>query len=72
MGGIREQVLAAARAGIKTGIIPRRNEVDLDDVPDEVRRALGSVQVDPAERAIEAALVAHRRASPSASDRKAA
>lgn len=72
VGGIREKVLAAARAGIKTVIIPRRNEVDLDDVPDEVRRTLTVVPVDRAEQVIEAALVAHRRSIPRASDEKAA
>ena len=33
VGGIKEKVLAAHRAGIKTVILPRRNERDLEDVP---------------------------------------
>jgi ATP-dependent Lon protease len=37
VGGIKDKVLAAARAGIKTIILPRRNEKDLVDVPDEVK-----------------------------------
>lgn len=41
VGGIKEKVLAAHRAGIKTIILPKRNEKDLkEDVPEEVRRAL--------------------------------
>ncbi len=37
VGGIKDKVLAAARAGIKTIILPHRNEKDLVDVPDEVK-----------------------------------
>ena len=37
VGGIKEKVLAAHRAGIKTVILPRRNERDLEDVPEELR-----------------------------------
>ena len=72
VGGIREKVLAAARAGIKTVILPRRNEVDLDDVPEEVRRELDFVFVDQADQVVERALIAHRQAVPRASDEKAA
>ena len=39
VGGIKEKVLAARRAGIKTFILPRRNEADLDDLPKELQRA---------------------------------
>jgi len=38
VGGIKEKVLAAHRAGIRTILLPRRNESALDDVPEEVRR----------------------------------
>ena len=38
IGGVKEKVLAAHRAGLRTVILPRRNEKDLDDVPEEVRR----------------------------------
>ncbi len=40
VGGIREKVVAAKRAGIKTIIMPRLNENDLENVPDYVRRSL--------------------------------
>jgi len=46
VGGIKEKVLAAHRAGIKTVILPRENERDLEDVPEEVRRELAFVAVD--------------------------
>ncbi len=37
IGGVKQKVLAAHRAGLSEVILPRRNEVDLDDVPDKVR-----------------------------------
>jgi ATP-dependent Lon protease len=40
IGGLKQKLLAAHRAGISTVLIPSRNEPDLDDVPDEVRQAL--------------------------------
>lgn len=46
VGGIKEKVLAAHRAGLKTVIVPRRNEGDLEDVPLEVRRACRFVLVE--------------------------
>ncbi|WP_396206211.1 endopeptidase La [Gemmatimonas sp.] len=40
IGGVKEKVLGAHRAGIKEVIVPKANEADLDDVPDEVRQQL--------------------------------
>ena len=37
VGGIKEKVLAAQRAGIHTVILPRRNEKDLEDIPEAAR-----------------------------------
>jgi ATP-dependent Lon protease len=37
IGGVKQKVLAAHRAGLKEVILPKRNEGDLDDVPDQVR-----------------------------------
>jgi ATP-dependent Lon protease len=37
VGGIKEKVVAAHRAGIKRVVVPAKNERDLDDVPDSVR-----------------------------------
>jgi ATP-dependent Lon protease len=45
VGGIKEKVLAAHRAGIKRVIIPERNTVDLEEVPQEVRETLEFVPV---------------------------
>jgi ATP-dependent Lon protease len=56
IGGVKEKVLAAHRAGIRTVILPRRNENDLEDIPEDVRAALSFVFVDRMEEVLEAAL----------------
>ncbi len=56
VGGIREKVLAAYRSGIKTVILPQRNEPDLEDVPEEVRHQLQFVLVSAAEEVLATAL----------------
>ncbi len=56
VGGIKDKVLAAARAGIETVILPRRNEKDLVEVPDEVRDGLDIQLVDTIDELIELAL----------------
>jgi ATP-dependent Lon protease len=40
VGGIKEKALAARRSGISTFILPRRNEVDLDDLPKELKEEM--------------------------------
>ena len=52
VGGIKEKVLAAHRAGIRTVILPARNERDLEDVPEELRRQLEFILVDDAEEVL--------------------
>jgi len=56
VGGIKEKVLAARRAGIKTIILPRRNEHDLDDIPPELRSELTMVFVDTVDEVLGHAL----------------
>src|SRR5579883_53969 len=46
VGGIKEKVLAARRAGIHTVALPRRNEHDLDDIPPELRKEMEIIFVD--------------------------
>ena len=58
VGGIREKVLAAHRAGIETVILPRRNERDLEDVPEELRGGMEFIFADSAEDVIPLALAA--------------
>jgi ATP-dependent Lon protease len=49
VGGIKEKVLAAHRTGLRTIILPRRNEADLEDIPVELRKELRFVLADTAE-----------------------
>ena len=57
IGGIKEKVLGAHRAGIKTIILPRQNEADLEDVPEEVRNSLTFHPVDTLSEVLRIALV---------------
>jgi ATP-dependent Lon protease len=56
VGGIKEKVLAAHRAGIHRIILPARNEADLEDIPEDVRRELEIVPVNRINEVVEAAL----------------
>jgi ATP-dependent Lon protease len=56
VGGIKEKMLAAHRAGIREVILPRRNERDIEDVPEELRRQIAFLFVDDAEEALRQAL----------------
>jgi ATP-dependent Lon protease len=58
VGGIKEKVLAAHRAGLKTVILPKQNEKDLEDIPDEANKNLNFVLVEHVDDVFEAALVA--------------
>ena len=55
VGGIKEKVLAAHRAGIKRIILPKANEKDLKDVPQEVREELTFILVERIEEVLPAA-----------------
>src|SRR5579885_2071295 len=56
VGGIKEKVLAARRAGIHTVILPRRNERDLEDIAPELRQELEFVFVDTVDEVLSTAL----------------
>jgi ATP-dependent Lon protease len=57
IGGIKEKVLAAARAGITTVLLPSRNKKDLEDVPEAARKQVRFVWLDRVDDAVLAALV---------------
>ena len=57
VGGIKEKVLAANRAGIKTIILPEENKRDLDEIPENVKKKLKFVLVSSMEQVLEEALV---------------
>jgi len=56
IGGLKEKSLAALRAGIKTVMVPRRNEKDLEDIPAEAKAKLEFVFLDRIEDAIRTAI----------------
>jgi ATP-dependent Lon protease len=56
IGGVKEKVLGAHRAGIPEIVLPRDNEADLEDLPEEVRRELQFHLVDTLDEAIGIAL----------------
>jgi ATP-dependent Lon protease len=56
VGGIKEKVLAAMHAGIKTVMLPARNKRDFEDIPDEARKSLQFVWLETADQALETAL----------------
>jgi ATP-dependent Lon protease len=62
VGGIKEKVLAAHRAGIRSVILPRLNERDVEDVPEELRKQVRFIFADDAEEVLRHAL------TPSAAD----
>jgi ATP-dependent Lon protease len=57
IGGLKEKMLAALRAGIKTVLIPKENVKDLIDIPDKVKKGLKIVPVDRIEDVLAHALV---------------
>jgi ATP-dependent Lon protease len=56
IGGIKEKILGARRAGIKTVILPRQNGSDLDEIPLHLRRAMEFKLIDRLEEALQLAL----------------
>jgi ATP-dependent Lon protease len=56
VGGIKEKVLAAHRAGLKTVILPKDNEADLEDLPEEVHNAIQFILIDSVDEVLEHAL----------------
>ncbi len=56
VGGIKEKVLAAHRAGIKTILLPAENEADIEDIPQSVRKELNFVLLKNAEEALKYAM----------------
>lgn len=56
VGGIKEKILAAQRAGLRTVLLPARNQKDLRDVPEAARMAMQFILLETADDAIQAAL----------------
>ncbi len=56
VGGIKEKVVAAARAGIKTVMLPARNKADLEEIPEDVRQQLRFVWLERVDQAVAEAI----------------
>lgn len=56
VGGIKEKVLAGMRAGIRTIILPKKNEKDLEEIPEHIRKAMSFKFIQRMDEAIELAL----------------
>jgi len=56
IGGVKEKVLGAHRAGIRRVILPKRNEADLDDIPPDLRRQIEFVMVESIDEVLKQAL----------------
>jgi ATP-dependent Lon protease len=63
IGGLKEKALAAQRAGINRVIVPRRNEPDIDDIPEHLRRRMKFTLVDHVDEVLDAALQKRARRS---------
>jgi ATP-dependent Lon protease len=56
IGGLKQKVLAAHRAGLKTVIFPKLNEADLEDVPEDVRKEMTFIMAETMDEVLEQAL----------------
>jgi ATP-dependent Lon protease len=76
IGGVREKVLAAQRAGVSTVVLPRENEPDLEELPAETRKELAFVLTDHVDEvlavALDGAMPSRRPSGVGSPERKAA
>jgi len=56
IGGIKEKVLGAHRAGLRRVLLPRRNEADLDDIPADLRKEMQLVLIESIDDVLREAL----------------
>ena len=68
IGGVKQKVLAAQRAGLRTVILPKRNEFDLEDIPEEIRQSMKFVLAETVDDVLAAALEAGKAAGPAGSN----
>jgi ATP-dependent Lon protease len=64
VGGIKDKILAAHRIGVRTIILPKKNEKDLDDLPDDIRGEMSFVLADHMDEVLTHALEGARQPSP--------
>jgi ATP-dependent Lon protease len=63
IGGVKEKVLAAHRNGLRTVILPKRNEQDVDDVPDEIKKTMKFVFVETVDDVLDSALESNHKST---------
>jgi ATP-dependent Lon protease len=63
IGGIKEKVLGAHRAGLRRVLLPRRNEADLDDIPADLRKEMQLVLIESIDEVLREALTPRRPAT---------
>jgi len=71
IGGLKEKVLGAHRAGIKVIVLPKENEADIEDIPEEVRSQLSFHPVETLEEVLKIALVPEKDAEASEEKKEA-
>ncbi|HJR81141.1 MAG TPA: endopeptidase La [Anaerolineales bacterium] len=70
IGGVKEKVIAAHRNGLRTVILPKRNEQDLDDVPAEIKKSMKFVFVETVDDVLDSALETNHKAKKSKATKK--
>lgn len=70
VGGLKEKILAAKRAGMKTVILPKQNEKDLDEIPKHLLKGLSFIFADHMETVLDT--VFHKKQAPKTAPRKKA
>ncbi len=63
IGGVKEKVLAAHRNGLRTIILPKRNEQDIDDVPEEIKKSMKFIFAETVDEVLDSALEADRKSA---------
>lgn len=63
IGGVKEKVLAALRAGITTVILPERNRIDVDEISEDLRKEINFIFIENIDQAIESALLPQKNPS---------
>jgi ATP-dependent Lon protease len=63
IGGVKEKVLAGHRNGLRTIILPKRNEQDIDDVPEEIKKTMKFVFVETVDEVLDSALETKRKST---------
>lgn len=56
VGGVKEKVLAAHRVGIKTILLPKLNEIDLEEIPDEIKQSIQLIFIETVDEAYQQAI----------------